>query len=77
MVRLAAPSVGSIGFAPGRVRLPRAGDAVQSDECLFTIRKFKEAVEARAPASGRIASLLIETGEFVEFGQHLAVIEAT
>jgi len=76
-VALAAPSVGRIGFAPGRVRLPRAGDTVQRDECLFTIRRFKASIEVKAPASGRIASLPIEPGEFVEFGQHLAAIEAT
>jgi len=76
-VALLAPRVGSVELASGRVGLPRAGDTVNRDEPLFTIRGFKASADVKAPASGRIASLSIASGDFVEFGQHLGMIEAT
>jgi len=74
---LFAPSVGTIDLAPGRACLPQIGDKVSRDDCLFTIRRFKAVVEVIAPANGSLASIAIERGSFVEFGQPLAAIEAT
>ncbi|MBI3043702.1 MAG: hypothetical protein HYY78_12855 [Betaproteobacteria bacterium] len=70
-----APSLGFVDVHPGRARFPEAGEHVAEGGCLFVIRRFKNGVEVRAAAAGALASVMVERGAFVEFGQPLATID--
>jgi biotin carboxyl carrier protein len=69
-----ATSIGFIAKAKGRERYPRSGDTVAEGEPLFAIRRFRNAVEVTAPAAGTLATLSIEDGAFVQYGEPLATI---
>lgn len=70
-----APSLGFVDLHPGRARFPEAGEYAAEGDCLFVIRRFKNVVEVRAAAAGPLASVMVERGAFVEFGQPLATID--
>ena len=74
-IPLLAPSVGVIQPACASARLPRAGDQVKHGEPLASIRRFRSVVQVRAPANGRLASVHLDAGRFVEYGEVLVVIE--
>lgn len=69
-----APGVGFIELPPGRDRFPQAGERVAEGEPLFAIRRFRDALEVTAPAAGTLASIQVNQGAFVEFGQPLASV---
>jgi pyruvate/2-oxoglutarate dehydrogenase complex dihydrolipoamide acyltransferase (E2) component len=52
------------------------GDHVEADEPLLEISTDKAESELPAPASGRLANVLVEAGETVDVGTVLATIEA-
>lgn len=70
-----APSLGFVDLHPGRARFPEAGEYAAEGDCLFVIRRFKNVVEVKATAAGPLASVMVERGAFVEFGQLLATID--
>lgn len=69
-----APSLGFVELHPGRARFPEAGECAAAGDGLFLIRRFKNVVEVKAAAAGTLASVWVERGAFVEFGQPLATI---
>jgi 2-oxoglutarate dehydrogenase E2 component (dihydrolipoamide succinyltransferase) len=52
-----------------------AGDAVEADEPLLEISTDKAETEVPAPATGRLAEVIVEAGETVDVGTVLARIE--
>jgi biotin carboxyl carrier protein len=73
--QLTAPGVGFVGVPPGRDRIPGVGEPVEEDSLLFVLRRFKDVVEVRAGTAGRLTSVAVDEGTFVEFGQPLATID--
>jgi biotin carboxyl carrier protein len=74
VMNVPAPTVGFVEVAAGRTRFPQAGDAVAKDEALFTLRRHKTVLTVGAAASGTLESVLVGEGDFVEFGQPLAML---
>jgi biotin carboxyl carrier protein len=74
LVNVPAPTVGVVETAAARTRFPQAGDAVAKDEALFTLRRHKTVLTVGAAASGKLESVLVGEGDFVEFGQPLATL---
>ena len=56
--------------------LRRIGDLVQENDPLLELETDKVSVEVPAPASGRVAEILIEAGQKAVPGSVLARIEA-
>lgn len=74
VMNVLAPTIGFVEAAAGRTRFPKAGDAVEKDEALFTLRRHKAALTVHAAAGGMLESVRVAEGEFVEFGQPLATL---
>lgn len=72
--RVLASSVGFIALPAGRERFPEAGAHVVEGEALFAVRRFRNVIAVRVPASGILESVLVSKGDFVEFGQPLATV---
>ena len=70
-----APSVGFIEAAVGRDHFPRDGMIVAEGEPLFTLRRFKDTIEVKAPIAGTVAAVSMTHGTFVEYGQRVAVLK--
>jgi pyruvate/2-oxoglutarate dehydrogenase complex dihydrolipoamide acyltransferase (E2) component len=76
VVEVAMPQMG-VSIAEGTVVewKKEPGDTVEADEPLLEISTDKAESELPAPASGRLAEVLIEAGETVDVGTVLARIE--
>jgi acetyl-CoA carboxylase biotin carboxyl carrier protein len=74
-----SPMVGTFYRAPTPEAKPfvREGDVVKPDTVLCIIEAMKVMNEIRAERSGKIAQILVENGEAVEYGQPLFVIQRT
>mgnify|MGYP002635123682 CR=1 FL=1 len=72
-----SPMVGTVYLspAPGEPPLVHVGDTVAAGQPLMLIEAMKTFNEVKAPRAGRLASITIESGQPVEFGEVLAVIE--
>ena len=53
----------------------QAGDRVEADEILLDIETDKVSMEIPSPGTGTLAKILVETGETVDVGTLLAVVE--
>lgn len=53
----------------------QAGDRVEADEILLDIETDKVSMEIPSPGAGTLAKILVETGETVDVGTLLAVVE--
>jgi pyruvate/2-oxoglutarate dehydrogenase complex dihydrolipoamide acyltransferase (E2) component len=75
-VEIAMPQMG-ISVAEGTIVewRKRPGDAVEADEPICDVSTDKVDVEIPAPASGRLARIVVEPGETVEVGALLAELE--
>jgi acetyl-CoA carboxylase biotin carboxyl carrier protein len=51
------------------------GDVVHVGQTILIIEAMKHMNEVAAPHAGRIADILVEDGQPVEFGQPLMIIE--
>jgi acetyl-CoA carboxylase biotin carboxyl carrier protein len=60
---------------PGAAPFVRVGDAVNEGETLLIIEAMKVMNQIRAPRAGRIARVLVEDGDPVEYGAPLVLIE--
>jgi acetyl-CoA carboxylase biotin carboxyl carrier protein len=74
---LTAPMVGTAYLSPqpGASPFVRLGDTVVEGQPLLIIEAMKVMNEIRAPRSGRIAQILIEDAQPVEYGAPLMLIE--
>lgn len=72
-----APMVGTVYLAPqpGAQAFVRRGETVAAGQPLLIIEAMKVMNEIRAPRAGRIAQILVEDAQPVEYGTVLMVIE--
>jgi acetyl-CoA carboxylase biotin carboxyl carrier protein len=74
---LTAPLVGVAYLAaqPGAAPFARVGDPVEKGQTLLIIEAMKVMNQIRAPRAGRLARILVEDAEPVEYGAPLMLIE--
>ena len=72
-----SPMVGTVYHspAPGDPPLVRVGDTVTAGQPMLLIEAMKTFNEVKAPRSGTVVSIDVESGQPVEYGELLAVIE--
>lgn len=72
-----APMIGTVFLAPqpGAPRFVRVGEMVAPGQPLLIIEAMKVMNEIRAPCAGRIAQIMVEDAQPVEYGMVLLVIE--
>jgi acetyl-CoA carboxylase biotin carboxyl carrier protein len=77
MVPLEAPMVGTFYRASGPTAEPyvREGDVVKEGQIVCIIEAMKLMNEIEAKTAGRVAKILVENGQAVEYGQPLFLIE--
>ena len=61
--------------APGEPPLVKVGDTVAAGQPLLLIEAMKTFNEVKAPSAGKLVSIAVESGQPVEFGELLAIIE--
>ena len=74
---ITAPMVGTVYMAPepGATPFVSVGDTVKQGETLLIIEAMKVMNQIPSPRSGRVAEIMIEEGQPVEYGEPLLVIE--
>lgn len=72
-----SPVVGVFYAAPGPDRPPfvKPGDEISEGDCLCIVEAMKLMNEVLAPRSGRIKEILVSSGQKVEYGQKLMILE--
>jgi len=72
-----APMVGTVYLTPepGAPPFVSVGDDVREGQTLLIIEAMKVMNPIRAPRSGRIAQLMVGSGDPVEYGELLLIIE--
>lgn len=72
-----SPMVGTIFLAasPGAPHFISIGAEVKQGQTLLIIEAMKTMNQIPAPKSGKVAAILVENGQPVEFGEGLVVIE--
>ncbi len=72
-----SPMVGTIymAAAPGAAPFIKVGDTVSQGQTLLIVEAMKTMNQIPAPKAGKIARILVENGQPVEFGEPLVVIE--
>ncbi len=72
-----SPMVGTVYLSPepGAAPFVAVGDLVSEGQTLLIVEAMKTMNQIPAPASGRVARILIENGAPVEFGAPLMVID--
>jgi acetyl-CoA carboxylase biotin carboxyl carrier protein len=77
MITVEAPMVGTFyrASSPGADPYVREGDVVKEGQILCIIEAMKLMNEIESRAAGRIAKILVENGQPVEYGQPLFLIE--
>ena len=60
---------------PGGSVLAEMGDRVESGKAIGVIETLGMSGDVEAPATGRLAELLVQDGQPVEYGQPIAVVE--
>lgn len=77
MITIEAPMVGTFyrASSPGADPYVREGDVVKEGQILCIIEAMKLMNEIESRAAGRIAKILVENGQPVEYGQPLFLIE--
>jgi acetyl-CoA carboxylase biotin carboxyl carrier protein len=72
-----APMVGTVYLAQSPEDPPfvKAGDTVREGQTLLLIEAMKTFNEVKAPRAGMVQSIAVASGQPVEFGEVLAIIE--
>ena len=72
-----SPMVGTVYLAQAPEDPPfvKAGDAVREGQTLLLIEAMKTFNEVKAPRTGTLQSIAVASGQPVEFGEVLAIIE--
>jgi acetyl-CoA carboxylase biotin carboxyl carrier protein len=72
-----APMVGTVYLTPepGASPFVSLGDEVREGQTLLIIEAMKVMNPIRAPRSGRVAQLMVNSGDPVEYGELLMIIE--
>jgi acetyl-CoA carboxylase biotin carboxyl carrier protein len=79
LVSVEAPMVGTFyrASSPSAEPYVREGDLVKHGQILCTIEAMKLMNEIESKVSGRVARILVENGQAVEYGQPLFLIDPT
>ncbi len=77
LVTVEAPMVGTFyrASAPDAAPFVNEGDIIKEDQVLCIIEAMKLMNEIEAKLAGRIAKILVENGQPVEYGQPLFLVE--
>jgi biotin carboxyl carrier protein len=75
-VDVTAPSVGVVRWSGNGHGRPAVGREIPAGAQLGVLAVLDAEVSVVAPATGRLAELLVDDGVFVEYGQVLARLEA-
>ena len=77
LVKISAPMVGTFYRAPAPDADPfvDAGDRVEPDTIVCIIEAMKVMNEIKAETAGKIVETLVESGEAIEYGQPLFLVE--
>ncbi len=77
LVTIEAPMVGTFYHAPSPTAEPyvRKGDVIKEGQVLCIIEAMKLMNEIESKVAGRIAKILVENGQPVEYGQPLFLVE--
>ena len=77
LITIEAPMVGTFyrASSPGADAYVREGDAVKQGQILCIIEAMKLMNEIESKISGRIAKILVDNAQAVEFGQPLFLLE--
>jgi acetyl-CoA carboxylase biotin carboxyl carrier protein len=77
LIPVEAPMVGTFyrAPAPGAEPFVGEGDVVKQGQVLCIIEAMKLMNEIESKLAGRIARILVENGQPVEYGQHLFLVE--
>jgi acetyl-CoA carboxylase biotin carboxyl carrier protein len=72
-----SPMVGTVYFAPspGAANFVSIGSDVKQGQTLLIIEAMKTMNQIPAPKSGKVTAILIESGQPVEYGEAMMVIE--
>ena len=72
-----APMVGTVYLAQSPEDPPfvKAGDTVREGQTLLLIEAMKTFNEVKAPRAGTVQSIAVASGQPVEFGEVLAIVE--
>ncbi len=72
-----SPMVGTVYRSPDPTSKPfvEVGDVVKAGQTILIVEAMKHMNEVAAPRAGRVADVLVEDGQPVEFGQPLMIIE--
>ena len=73
---LKSPAVGVLRRAPVRGGAPfvSPGAIVRADDVLALVEVVREEQAVRAPASAQVVAVLVDDGEFVEYGRPLMIL---
>lgn len=74
---VSSPMVGTVYLSqsPGEPPLVKAGDTVSEGQTLMLIEAMKTFNEVKSPRSGTVAKIAVTSGQPVEFGELLAIVE--
>lgn len=72
-----SPMVGTVYLQPnpGAPPFVKVGDTVEAGQTMFIVEAMKTMNPIPAPKGGRIAQILVEDAQPIEFGEPLAIIE--
>ncbi len=72
-----SPMVGVVYLSsnPNSANYVKVGDSVNEGDTLCLIEAMKTFNPVKAPRAGRVAKILVETGDPIEYGEPLVVIE--
>lgn len=74
---VSSPMVGTVYLSqsPGEPPLVKAGDTVSEGQTLMLIEAMKTFNEVKAPRGGTVSEIAVTSGQPVEFGELLAIVE--
>lgn len=74
---IASPMVGTVYLSqsPGDPPLVKPGDTVTEGQTLMLIEAMKTFNEVKAPRGGTVTEIAVTSGQPVEFGELLAIVE--
>ncbi len=74
---IASPMVGTVYLSqsPGEPPLVKPGDTVNEGQTLMLIEAMKTFNEVKAPRGGTVTEIAVTSGQPVEFGELLAIVE--
>jgi acetyl-CoA carboxylase biotin carboxyl carrier protein len=72
-----SPMVGTVYLAPepGAPAFVKVGDTVIQGETILIVEAMKTMNHISAPRAGRVAHILVQNGQAVEYGEPLVIIE--